>query len=108
MKKGNLFLTGGNCFVTKMLHKVTQLHPKLNRPQVCCRVNLQQSHIIICFVGLLQERERGGGMYGGMSFCQTFFSPTEKLRSCSQTLTAHYACRDADLKLTLVTDFFFK
>ena len=74
MKKGNLFLTGGNCFVTKIVYKVTQLHPKLNRLQVCCRVNLQQYYLIIYFIGLVQEREREGGMYGGMVFLVNFFN----------------------------------
>ena len=50
-----------------------------------------------------RERERRRNIWRNVILSIFLILPKEILRSCSQTLTAHYACRNADLNFTLVT-----
>ena len=50
-----------------------------------------------------RERERRKNIWRNVILSNFLILPNEILRSCSQTLTAHYARRNADLNFTLVT-----
>lgn len=49
-----------------------------------------------------RERERRRNVWRNVILSNFLILPKEILRSCSQTLTAHYACRNANLNFTQV------